>query len=67
MNGKHRIMEGEEKAWKRDGHQHGRKPTIPEPVLIVWDAHLGSERHWTPTGADPMKQWMDGINTMPNS
>jgi len=30
---KHRDMEGEGKG---DGHQHGRKPRIPEPVLIVW-------------------------------
>jgi len=29
---KHRDMEGEGKG---DGHQHGRKPRIPEPVLIV--------------------------------
>jgi len=26
-------MEGKGKG---DGHQHGRKPRIPEPVLIVW-------------------------------
>jgi len=30
---KHRDMEGEGKG---DGHQHGRKPRISEPVLIVW-------------------------------
>jgi len=33
MNGKHRAMEGEGKG---DGHQHGRKPRIPEPVPIAW-------------------------------
>jgi len=27
---KHRDVEGEGKG---DGHQHGRKPRIPEPVL----------------------------------
>ena len=30
VNGKHQDMEGEGKG---DGHQHGRKPRIPEPVL----------------------------------
>jgi len=33
--GKHRDMEGEVKG---DGHQHWRKPKIPEPVLIVWNS-----------------------------
>ena len=32
VNGKHRDMEDEGKG---DGHQHGKKPRIPEPVLIV--------------------------------
>jgi len=34
MNGKHGDMEDEKKG---DGHQHGRKPRIPEPGFpIAW-------------------------------
>ena len=50
---KHRDTVGEGKG---DGHQHGRKPRIQEPVL---EAHLDSEEvrgHWTLTGAEPVEQ-----------
>ena len=52
-------MEGEGKG---DGHQHGRKPRIPEPVLKAWKLTYSEEvrGRWTPTGAEPMDQWMDG-------
>jgi len=52
-------MEGE---WKGDGHQHGRKSRIPEPVL-QWPRNSPSEEvrgNWTHTDAEPMGQWMDG-------
>jgi len=57
--GKHRDIEGEGKG---DGHQHGRKPRIPEPVPIAWKVTYSEEvsGHWTPTGAEFMQQWMDG-------
>src|SRR6218665_1395642 len=35
VNGKHRYMEGEGKTMDTNTG-HGRKPRIPEPVLIVW-------------------------------
>ena len=50
---KHQDMEGEGKG---NGHQHGQKPRIPEPVSIASEEVKG---HWTPTGAEPMEQWMD--------
>src|SRR6218665_2890151 len=49
-------MEGEGKG---DRHQHGQKPRIP-----AWNSPSEEVmEHWTPTGAEPMEQWMDGINT----
>ena len=55
---KHQDMEGKGKC---DGNQHVRKPRIPEPVLIVWNSPSEEVRgQWTPTGAEPMEQWMDG-------
>ena len=53
-------MEGEGKG---DGHQHGRKPRIPEPVPIAYRNSHSEEvrRHWAPIyGAEPMEQWMNG-------
>jgi len=45
---KHQDMEGERKG---NGHEHGRKSRIPEPVLIVWKLAWA---HGTLDG------WMDG-------
>ena len=59
MNGKHRDMEGEGKG---DRHQHGQKPRIP-----AWNSPSEEVmEHWTPTGAEPMEQWMDGWIHMPS-
>jgi len=52
---KHCDMEGKGNGV---GHQHGRKPRIPEPVLISLETHL-VRGHWTSTGAEPTEQWMD--------
>jgi len=41
-----RDMEGKGKG---DGQQHGRKPMLPEPVLIVWcgsEGTLDTYRRW---------------------
>ena len=41
---------------KGDGHQHGRKPRIPEPVLIVWKLTYSEEvrGHGTPNVRNAM-------------
>jgi len=55
---KHLDMEGEGKG---DGHQRGRKPRIPEPVLK--SGYSPSEEvseNWTPKGAELMEQWTNG-------
>ena len=60
---KHRDMEGEGKG---DGHQHGRKPRIPEPVPIAGKLTSPSEEemgHWAPTVDDAhgaSNGWLDG-------
>ena len=60
-------MEGEGKG---DGHQHGRKPRITEPVPIAYKLTYSDKvrGHRAPTGTEPMEQWMDGwmqiINTI---
>ena len=49
-------MEGKGKG---DGHQHGRKPRIPEPVLIVWNSPSEEvSGHWAPAGIEPINGWM---------
>src|SRR6218665_1537682 len=55
-------MEGKGKG---DGHQHGRKPRIPEPVLIVWNSPSEEvSGHWAPAGVEPINGWMDGCRIL---
>ena len=56
---KHQDMEG---AGKGDGHQHERKPGILQSEFQQ-PGNSGCEEvrgRWTPTGAEPKEQWMDG-------
>jgi len=62
-NGRQRRVDGITRRYtygrqrEGDGHQHGRKPRIPKPVLIVWNSPGEEVRvHWTPMGVEPMDQ-----------